>query len=135
MLQVLGRCLIFAKAVPTWILYSDISALWDQIRSSLVLCSFQHTQHCRLPISAESKHHSFRNGPFSEHLVYVSHSVISDSLRPHGLSMGFSRQGYWSGLPFHAPEDLPDPEIKLRSPGLQTNSLPSEPPGKPLLTQ
>ena len=60
---------------------------------------------------------------------------LSDSLRPHGLSMGFSRQGYWSGLPFHAPEDLPDPEIKLRSPGLQTNSLPSEPPGKPLLTR
>ena len=69
MLQVLGRCLFLARAVPTWILYSDISALWDQIRSSLVLCSFRHTQHCRLPISAESKHHSFRNCPFSENLV------------------------------------------------------------------
>ena len=105
----------------------------NQIISSSVFFP-AHTA-LRLPISAESKHHSFRNCPFSEHLVYVSHSVISDSLRPHGLSMGFSRQGYWSGLPFHAPEDLPDPEIKLRSPGLQTNSLPSEPPGKPLLTR
>ena len=48
------------------------------------------------------------------------------------LSMGFSRQEYWSGLPFPSPGDLPDPRIKLRSPVLQADSLPSEPPGKPL---
>ena len=47
------------------------------------------------------------------------------------LSMGFSRQEYWSRLPFPSPGDLPDPEIKLRSPTLQADSLPSEPPGKP----
>ena len=40
--------------------------------------------------------------------------------------MGFSRQGYWSGLPSHSPEDLPDPGIKPRSSALQTDSLPSE---------
>ena len=34
------------------------------------------------------------------------------------LSMGFSRQEYWSGLPFSSPGDLPDPEIKPRSPAL-----------------
>ena len=34
------------------------------------------------------------------------------------LSMGFSRQGYWSGLPFPSPGDLPDPGIKPRSPAL-----------------
>ena len=45
--------------------------------------------------------------------------------------MGFSRQEYWSGLPFPPPGDLPDPGIKLRSPALQADSLPSEPPGKP----
>ena len=44
-------------------------------------------------------------------------------------SMGFSRQEYWSGLPFASPEDLPDPEIEPRSPTLQADSLPSEPPG------
>ena len=43
------------------------------------------------------------------------------------LSMAFSRQEYWSGLPFTAPGDPPDPGIKLRSPALQTDSLPSEP--------
>ena len=48
------------------------------------------------------------------------------------LSMGFSRQGYWSGLPFPSPEDLPDPGIEPGSPTLQADVLPSEPPGKPL---
>ena len=42
-------------------------------------------------------------------------------------SMGFSRQEYWSGLPFPFPGDLPNPEIKPRSPALQADSLPSEP--------
>ena len=69
--------------------------------------------------------------------VKWSRSVVSDSLRPHGhqapLSMGFSRQGYWSGLPFPSPGDLPDPGIKPRSPALQADASTSEPPGKPIL--
>ena len=48
------------------------------------------------------------------------------------LSMGFSRQEYWSGLPFPSPGDLPNPGIEPRSPILQADSLPPEPPGKPL---
>ena len=43
----------------------------------------------------------------------------------------FSRQDYWSGLPFPSPVDLPNPGIEPRSPTLQTGALPSEPPGKP----
>ena len=46
-------------------------------------------------------------------------------------SMGFSRQQYWSGLPFPSPGDLPDPGVEPRSPALQTDALPSKPPGKP----
>ena len=46
-------------------------------------------------------------------------------------SMGFSRQEYWSGLPFPSPGDLPDPGIKPRSPTLQADTLTSAPPGKP----
>ena len=46
-------------------------------------------------------------------------------------SMGFSRQEYWSGLPFPPPGDLPDPGIEPRSPALQADTLTSEPPGKP----
>ena len=45
-------------------------------------------------------------------------------------SMGFARQEYWSGLPFPSPGDLPDPGIEPRSPALQADALPSEPPGK-----
>ena len=45
-------------------------------------------------------------------------------------SMGFSRQEYWSGLPFPSPGDLPKPGIKPRSPALQTDSLQTKPPGK-----
>ena len=44
--------------------------------------------------------------------------------------MGFSRQEYWSGLPFRSPEDLLNPGIKPWSPTWQVNSLPSEPSGK-----
>ena len=46
------------------------------------------------------------------------------------LSSGFSRQEYWSGLPFPSPGDLPDPWIKPSSPALQADSLLSESPGK-----
>ena len=45
-------------------------------------------------------------------------------------SLGFSRQEYWSGLPFPSPGDLPHPGIEPRSPALQADVLPSEPPGK-----
>ena len=47
------------------------------------------------------------------------------------LSVGFSRQEYWSGLPFPSPGDLPNPGIEHQSPALQADALPSEPPGKP----
>ena len=68
----------------------------------------------------------------------ISHSLVLDSCdpvdcRPRRSSvMGFPRQEYWSGLPFPSPGDLPNPGIKPGSPALQEDSLPSEPPGKPL---
>ena len=51
------------------------------------------------------------------------------------LSMEFFRQEYWSGLPCSPPGDLPDPVIEHKSPvapAWQADSLPSEPPGKPM---
>ena len=69
--------------------------------------------------------------------VCVSHSFVSNSATPRivarqvPLSMEFYWQEYWSGLPFPSPGDLPNLGIKPRSPALQPNSLPSEPPGKP----
>ena len=47
------------------------------------------------------------------------------------LSMGFSRQEHWSGLLFPSPGDLPNPAIEPRSPALQADSLPTDPPEKP----
>ena len=50
------------------------------------------------------------------------------------LSMEFSRQEYWSGLPYPSPGDLPNLGIKSRSPALQADALPSEPPGMVIMT-
>jgi len=69
--------------------------------------------------------------------VLFSCSVVSDSLQPLAqnrapLSMGFSRQEYWSGLPFPSPGNFLDPGIESGSLALQEDSLPSELSGKPL---
>ena len=62
-------------------------------------------------------------------------SVMSDFLQfqtvdcQTSLSMEFSRQEYWSGLPFPSPGDLPDPGIEPGSPTLQADPSLSEPPG------
>ena len=47
-------------------------------------------------------------------------------------SMEFSRQEYWSGLPFSSPGNLPDPGIEPGSPAFQADTLPSELPGNPI---
>ena len=62
-------------------------------------------------------------------LLLFSHYVVSDFATPwtvacqNPLSMGFPRQEYWSGLPFASPWDLPQHEIKPRSPACQGDSL------------
>ena len=48
-------------------------------------------------------------------------------------SMEFFRQENWCGLPFSPPGNLPDPGIEPRSPALQADALPSEPPRKPIV--
>ena len=75
--------------------------------------------------------------------VCVSHSVMSNSLRPPWTaarqvppSMGFSGKEYWSGSPFPSPGDIQDPGIESASPvspALQVDSLPAEPSRKPNL--
>ena len=68
----------------------------------------------------------------------LSHSVVSNSLGSHGLQpsrllcpWGFSRQEYWSTLPYPPPGNLPNLGIEPRFPTLQVDSLPVEPQGKP----
>ena len=71
-------------------------------------------------------------------LLSLSYSVISNSFvtlwtiaRQAPLSMGFSREEYWSGLPFPSPGALSDPGTETRSPALTGGLFTTEPPGKP----
>ena len=66
--------------------------------------------------------------PFSRVRLFATPWTVA---RQAALSLGFSRQEYWSGLPFPPSGDLPDPGIKSGSPALQPDSLLSEPPEKP----
>ena len=78
-------------------------------------------------------HHDAKNQtPLSNYTIHML--CCAQSLSPfHGAppSMGLSRQEYWSGLTCTPPGNLPNPGIEPRSPALQVDSLPSEPPGKP----
>ena len=66
------------------------------------------------------------------------YEILRTVARQAPLSMGFSRQGYWSGLPFPPPRDLPHPGIKSCLSGLlhwQADSISLKPPGKPCVAQ
>ena len=65
---------------------------------------------------------------FSPVRLFVTPWTVAYQAPP---SMEFSKQEYWSGLPFPFPGDLPNAWIKPGPPALQTDALPSEPPGKP----
>ena len=73
------------------------------------------------------------------HTPVLTRSVLFDYVTPWTaacqtpLSMGFSKQEYWSGLPYPFPGDLSNLGIASRSPALQVDSLPAEPLGKPNL--
>ena len=77
----------------------------------------------------------FQNKPFTGKYSTLKQSCESEShcLRPHGhiQFMEFSRSEYWSGQIFPSPVYLPNPGIEPRSPGLQSDSLTAELPGKP----
>ena len=82
--------------------------------------------HCRVPLSVQGEDYCL----LSRKSVSVSRSVMSHSFATlwtiacqSPLSMGSSRQEYWSGLPFSPPGDLPDPMIESVSPALQVDSL------------
>ena len=76
----------------------------------------------------------FELGLVKEESESVSCSVIPWTIAHQApLGMEFSRQEYWSGLPFPSPGDLPDRGIEPRSPALQADSLLSEPQGSPVV--
>ena len=79
---------------------------------------------------------SDKRAALEHHVIYHSrmcvYNVCHSTYIP--VSMGFSGQAYCSGLPFPSPGDLPNTRVKPGSPALQTDSLLSEPPGKPIHT-
>ena len=83
------------------------------------------------PWVAEGCRHARERGGGCSVLTCVRLSVTPGTAAHQApLSMPFSRQEYWSGLPCPPPGGLPDPGIESRSPGLQADSLSSEPPGQ-----
>ena len=121
------------RKAPQWWLFSI-----PVVANSLWAHGLQRTKHLSPSPSPEACPSSCPLHQWcSSTSVCVSHSVVSDFAIPWTvahqapLSMEFSRQEYWSGLPFPAPGDLPDSGIEPGSPALQTDSLPSELKGSP----
>ena len=118
--------------VPGALLCSGFSWEWETwFSSSLVLQNWG-----KQTLNKTCKYCGGKEGEW----VKWSCSVMSDSLWPPWtvaykapLSMEFFRQEYWSGLPSPSPGDLPNQGIESKSPALQADALPSEPPGKSLV--
>ena len=82
--------------------------------------------HCFLRLNNITLYMSEWVKSFSRVQLFATPWTVAYQASP---SMGFSRQEYWSGLPFPSPGDLPNPGIEPGSPALQTDSLSPEPPG------
>ena len=74
---------------------------------------------------------NINNLRYADNTTLIAESESESEVTQSPLSIGFSRQEYWSGLPFPSPGYLPNPGIEPGSPALQAEALSSEPPGKP----
>ena len=127
----------------------DARSHWhSQSQEGSTLCFLGACPHCRWLLPAlqkvlwqlvlslkESASQSLL--PFHLFMGYTPHSVKRQLLShvcslPGSSVHGILQAEILGGLPFPSPRDLPDPGIKLGSPALQEDSLPSEPPGKPI---
>ena len=91
--------------------------------------SLLHWQVSSLPLAPPGSPNVLKVKSLSRVRLFATPWTVAYQAPP---SMGFSRQEYWSGLPFPSPGNLPHPGIKPRSPTLQADTLTSEPPGTPL---
>ena len=117
---------------------------WESQRESIIQIRWQVLNKVMWEI-IEERMTSSALGTMEGYSRMHARSVVSDSLWFHGLqltslfcSMGFSRQEYWSRLPFSKTGDLPDPGIEPvspESPALAGRFFTTEPPGKPLILE
>ena len=111
--------------------FEDYHAIWRKMEILMLIWMIFTDWKCgRVWIES-----TFYLGIFLFFFFYVIMSEVAQSCLTlcdpmASWSMGFSRQEYWSGLPFLSPGDLPNQGIKPRSPTLQADSLPFESPGK-----
>ena len=103
----------------------------SKIKASTGPCSSQNLRESFLTLSNFRWPQAFLSLGLSRSLsrvrLFATPWTVAHQTPP---SMGFSRQEYWSGLPFPSPGDFPNPGIEPRSPTLQADTLTSEPPGK-----
>ena len=101
-----------------------------ETRSHSVRCTLSDTHSHSDTLTRYTRSDKEKRGSVSRSVVHLF-ATPGTAAHQAPPSMGFSRQEYWSGFLSLPPGDLPDPGIKPRSPTLQADSLPSEPPGKP----
>ena len=113
-----------SHAEPPWGSGTDQSVARSKPRVASVRVQYEYPVSCgpRLPLTDGGGFATKSRPTLATPLIVA---------RQAPLSMGFSRQELWSGLSFPSPGDLPDPEIKPRSPALQADLLPTELLGKP----
>ena len=99
--------------------YKNRSSLWKALFSIVIALHFDGKIYLKVKVRSLSR----------VQLFVIPWAIACKA----PLSMGFSRQEHWSGLPFPSPGDLRELGIEPRSPTLQADSVPSEPPGKPLV--
>ena len=111
--------------------YKNASEFKENIKKTFGLCKAM-CFFCVRVCNTKARYHKYHR-KLSEKSESVSRSVVFDSgiswivAHQAPLSMRFSWQDYWSGLPFPPPWDLPSQEVELRSPALKADSLLSEP--------
>ena len=131
--SVISRYLLFKSPVVWWLLHSDIGSVYDSSGeetgspTSTTTTHGGHMNKVRKPHRKLNKSALYFGKRKKDSAKSCLTLAIPWTVACQGpLSMGFSGQEYWSGLPFPSPGKLPNPGIESKSPALQADALPTE---------